>query len=107
MLLILLPNFLITTSVEVSLCLLREDKQRARTSVAVVGANLITNPIAQLSYNYWFFNLWLIELGVIIVETFVFRYVLSLRFTEAIILSCLLNTASILVGIILYGALVV
>ena len=104
-LLALLSNFAVTLAVELGFSLFITYKQRLRLLIVITGANVLTNPLAQLAYNHWFFNLWLIELVVILVEAIIFRLFLYRRFSDAVILSFLLNSASIAVGLLLYGAL--
>jgi len=105
MLFALLTNFAITLAVELGFSLLITFKQRLRLLIVITGANILTNPLAQLAYNHWFINLWLIELIVILIEAIIFRLFLYPRFGNALIMSFMLNGASILVGLLLYGAL--
>jgi len=105
MLLALLLNFTLTLAIELSFSLLIPYKQRLRLLIVITGVNILTNPLAQLAYNHWFVNLWLIELVVIFIEAIIFRLFLYRRLSDALILSLLLNSASILVGLLLYGAL--
>lgn len=105
MLLALLSNFAVTLTVELGFSLLITYKQRLRLLIVITVANILTNPLAQLAYNHWFVNLWLIELVVIFVEAIIFRLFLYRRLSDALILSLLLNGASILVGLLLYGGL--
>lgn len=107
MLLALLPNLLITLGTELGFSLLATHKQRMRLLIVVACANILTNPLAQIAYNNWFGNLWLIELIVIVAEAVIFRLFLYSRCIDAVKLSVLLNGASILVGILLYGVLLV
>ena len=105
MLLGLLTNFAITLVVELGCSLLITYKQRLRLLIVITGANMLTNPLAQLAYNHWFVNLWVIELVVVLVEAIIFRLFLYRRLSNALIMSLMLNGASILVGLLLYGAL--
>ncbi len=105
MLLALLSNLGITLIVESGVSLLVSHKRHFRLLVVVACANVLTNPLAQVAYNYWFGNLWLIELIVIIAEAIIFCLFLYPRISDAIILSTLLNAASVLVGLLLYGVL--
>jgi hypothetical protein len=101
----LLTNFAITLAVELGFSLLITYKQRLRLLIVITGANMLTNPLAQLAYNQWFVNLWLIELVVILTEAIIFRLFLYHRLSNALIMSFMLNSASILVGLLLYGVL--
>lgn len=105
MLLALLANLVLTIFVETVFALLASYRYVSKLILVIVAVNVLTNPLAQVAYNNWFGNLWLIEACVVVAEAVAFRIFIYKNIKDAFILSSLLNLASILVGILLQGVL--
>jgi hypothetical protein len=105
MILAVLPNLLLTVAIESCLSLLFHHKEQLKFFLVVASANTITNICAQIGYNHYFINLWIVEVAVIAVEVVVFRSICITTLRESIILSIVFNTMSVLVGILLYGVI--
>lgn len=105
MLLVLLANLALTIFVETVFALLTSNRNVSKLILVIVVVNILTNPLAQIAYNNFFVNLWLIEACVICIEAVTYRIFLFNNCKNAFSLSILLNVASILIGILVYGVL--
>ena len=64
--------------------------------------NSITLPLATFIYIYLFHNFLLIEIAVFLVETFLLKIILELKYEKAVLISLIANFISALVGILIY-----
>lgn len=97
-----LAGLLLTIGSEFAVLSLRTDRRLTTLLLAAVGINLITWPIANLTYQV-LPNRWLIEIGVVIVETSLLAVWLRYRWQPALMLSIVANSVSALLGIFLFG----
>ena len=64
--------------------------------------NSITLPLATFIYIYFFHNFLLMEITVFLVETFLLKIILELKYEKAVLISLIANFISALVGILIY-----
>jgi hypothetical protein len=65
--------------------------------------NSFTNPLFNYIYNYEMDQLLLLELAVATAETVLIKYLLDIEYKKAIILAFAGNTASLLIGLVIFG----
>ena len=101
---ILISNLLATLAIE-SLANQFGVAKLANNKVAwerLLAANLISNPLAQIAFQVFFINLWLIEIVVVLFEAF-FYWSKGEPFKQALGTSLFLNTCSVVFGFLLHG----
>ncbi|PKL69006.1 MAG: hypothetical protein CVV28_02495 [Methanobacteriales archaeon HGW-Methanobacteriales-1] len=64
--------------------------------------NSITLPLATFIYIYFFHNFLSMEIAIILVETFLLKIILELKYEKAVLISLIANFISALVGILIY-----
>lgn len=63
--------------------------------------NLFTLPLATYSYYNLINNIYIIELGVIFVESFLIMILLQIKYKKALLISTIANTVTALIGFLI------
>jgi hypothetical protein len=98
-----LAAFGLTILVECAVLALMQRRDLRRVVLAAILVNACTEPMASLLYQYGVAPWLLIEVAVFLIETQLYRLILSVGWGRACVLSLLANAASALVGVLLYG----
>lgn len=94
--------FLITQLIETPLfCFLNKQEPLNNNIFAIVLTNTLTWPIATFLWNNSSISLLVIEIGVIIIETFIYSFIFGLEKNRAFIVSLVVNSASTLFGFLM------
>jgi hypothetical protein len=93
----------LTIFVEGAVVTLVQRRDLRRVLLAAILVNACTQPIASALYQYGVAPWLAIEIAVILLETVLYRLLLSLGWARAAAISLLANAASALVGVLLYG----
>lgn len=102
----IIKSFLLTLIIEYLIVKLFVKK---KVFVPVLLVNILTNPLIVyiynimnlLSFEYKDVILIFLELLVVIVEGYVYKYFLEINWKKALIISCISNTVAFFIGIIL------
>ena len=94
-------NFIFTFIIEYIIVLAFLRKQPLKTAGFVLLVNLFSWPIANFFYGFYN-NLLIIEIGVVIVESFLLMYLFELNYRKSILIAFVSNLASFLAGYLLW-----
>ena len=96
---LLIINFFLTLIIELIVFILVFRKNYLRLIIYVLLINLFTWPIANLVYAFWP-NLIIIELAVVLIESFLIKILLETSYKKALIISFIANFISFLAGML-------
>lgn len=98
---VIIQAYLTTIISEISVVCLFLNKKRKAHLVLIVSflANTFTHPIVIYFYHIRNIPFLIVEIGAFIVEAIIYKYLLNLKWKEALLISLIANILSILIGI--------
>jgi hypothetical protein len=95
--------FFITQIIEIPIFSFLNRRESFLSNVFCIGlTNTLTWPIATILWNYTSISLFLLELGIIVIETFIFSFIFGLDTKKAFIFAIIINSISAGFGFLIH-----
>ena len=87
--------FFITQIIEIPIFSFLNRREPIRSNIfSIALTNTLTWPIATILWNYTSISLFLLELGIILLETFIFSFIFGLDTKKAFVFAIVINSIS-------------
>ena len=95
--------FFITQIIEIPIFTFLNRHEPIRSNIfSIALTNTLTWPIATILWNYTSISLFLLELGIILLETFIFSFIFGLDTKKAFVFAIVINSISAGFGFLIH-----
>ena len=95
--------FFITQIIEIPIFSFLNRREPIRSNIfSIALTNTLTWPIATILWNYTSISLFLLELGIILLETFIFSFIFGLDTKKAFVFAIVINSISAGFGFLIH-----